>query len=242
MGGEGAGRGECLAGEQGGWQPVQVAPAHVLQRVPVVDHGAVEPDCIQNRPSPGTDRRAPLVDAQVVVAGTRGQIQCTGSDGAREGDVGCRDVRAAVPDRRSPIAQVFQGLGGDPVFVRMGTQEGRGQRQELRPPFIVRVHEGDEATRGGSDAGIAGCRHTLVGLADEPDARIQSVESLDRAVVRAVIDHQQFPVLVGLQKNAGNGAPDHVDAVVGRQDDRDFWHWTVPLVFSGIVWSGSQIP
>jgi len=134
-----------------------------------------------------------------------------------------------MKDRGRTIAQVFDKFGAHPMAVRMRVQKSRGQREEMRQPLVIGIHEGDQSPTCGFEAGIACDIHALIGLFDVADARVQRLDPGACAVGRAIVDHDQLPIPVRLHQDTGHGASDHVHPVECWQNYRYINHLSSSL-------------
>ena len=102
------------------------------------------------------------------------------------------------------------------MAVRMCPKKCRRQCQKMWKPLIIRVQKGNESATGGLQSAVAGGIHALVGLLDEPNARIDAVQAGQGAIGRPIVDNDQLPIPERLLQDTGNSPAYHVNAVEGR--------------------------
>ena len=88
-------------------------------------------------------------------------------------------------------------------------------------PEIIGVDKGDQIGRRRSPSHVARRRHTGIGLPHHADARIDRgmrQHRFDRAVARAVIDHDDLELGVGLRAHAAQCLIDRRLAIISRDD------------------------
>ena len=144
--------------------------------------------------------------------------------------VAAQHVRVPDPRRRPHLRQAPPVLADPHVGCVADRQVARAHVGDLelelaRLPPVVAVEEGDVAAAGRLDAGIAGGGDaTVAGLRQRADARVvggHAAQHFQRAVARAVVDRQQFPVRPALRANAADRTREPGLRVVDRHDDAD---------------------
>jgi hypothetical protein len=94
--------------------------------------------------------------------------------------------------------------------------------QPLRVIGVVGVKYRQPAAAGQRQAAVDGGVRAGVFLRQHADARVvELAQRGERAVGRAIVDGDQFPVLPGLRDHAAHRRADEALVVVGGQDDRD---------------------
>ncbi|MND65064.1 hypothetical protein D3C80_564240 [compost metagenome] len=93
----------------------------------------------------------------------------------------------------------------------------------LRQHDVIRTERHDQAALGPGNCTVEGVGQPLVFLNPEVEAMdgLQCLDPLDAVILRAVVDHQQLDVPIGLVEDAENAFLDVRGMVVRRDDDRD---------------------
>ncbi|MNY42420.1 hypothetical protein D3C86_1773090 [compost metagenome] len=93
----------------------------------------------------------------------------------------------------------------------------------LRQHDVIRTEWHDQAALGPGNRTVEGVGQPLVFLDPEVETMdgLQRLDPLDAVIFRAIVDHQQLNILVGLVEDAENAFLDVSGVVVRRDNDRD---------------------
>gem|GEM_PF-2628576 len=107
------------------------------------------------------------------------------------------------------------------VDLRVTGQDRELAGELVRLPEVVGVQEGDHRPGGDRHARVARRRHAAVRAAQPAHAAVgePGAEARGGVVGRAVVDHDDLEVAVGLRERARDRLPDDAGAVEGRDHD-----------------------
>src|SRR5215475_11299975 len=101
-------------------------------------------------------------------------------------------------------------------------KERSGDLEEFRPPSIVAVQIGEKHPSRCRHPDIASGGYTLAASAENTNARLRKARKQRRRSIRtAIVNDQQFPVIVGLRADALDRGRQECGPIARRQDDRD---------------------
>lgn len=95
--------------------------------------------------------------------------------------------------------------------------------QTLRVVDIIGIEDADVPAFGYSHSLVDGVMRTVVSLVNQADLaviRIGCIQKSSRAIGRAVVDDNQFPIAQSLADDTFNGLANEQCMVVGRYDNR----------------------
>src|SRR5262249_5268271 len=130
-----------LASDQCRRQAHQKSPAHALKDMAVVMKHVLVRRAPDDRPSPFADRLTRLINAQIVILLTGGQVEQPRADLASHPGIVLFDLHSVMLNNATS-AEVFPKLVGNELLSGKRFQKADAEFQMMGQPLIIRIKKG----------------------------------------------------------------------------------------------------